>query len=46
MWYLLVTPVVSSGFPCGIFLLSCGLFWLPMWYPQTFLNIVFLNCIK
>jgi hypothetical protein len=25
LWYLLVTPVVSSDYPCGIF-------WLPMWY--------------
>jgi hypothetical protein len=25
MWYLLITPVVSSGFPCAIV-------WPPMWY--------------
>jgi hypothetical protein len=25
LWYLLVTPVVSSDY-------SCGIFWLPLWY--------------
>jgi hypothetical protein len=30
--YLLVTPVVSSDYSCGIFCYPCGIFWLPLWY--------------
>ena len=40
MWFtVLITPLISSNFSCwSLYFLSCDImFWLPLWYLQTFL---------
>ena len=45
MWFtVLITPLISSNFPCwSLYCLSSDLpFWLPLWYHQTFLVVIVL----